>query len=265
MNRFIILSALTGMLFLHSCIISKKVEYLTDMIPDSAYRSMQIEPLHVQKGDRLRIVVLAKDMELATPFNMESGGYQVTNSGDIASDARASSVENTYLVSHDGHIDFPVFGELDVLGLSLDGVKELISKRVIADKLINEPVVRVELLNLRVNVMGEVNRIGVIDVPDGNITLLDAISRAGGLSLNAAPEKIAVIREENGVRKMMVNNLESKEIFDSPTYFLRQNDIVYVMPRGPRMTPREELGLRYTSLGLSLLAVIITTFTLLRN
>lgn len=264
MNRFIVLSAITGMLFLHSCIVSKKVDYLKDMVPDSAYHALQVQPLQVQKGDRLRILVQAKDMELAAPFNMESGGYQVASSGDIAPNNSAGTVENAYLVNHEGYIDFPVFGKLNVVGLSLDGVNDLISGRIKADKLINEPIVRVELLNLRVNVMGEVNRMGVIDVPDGNITLLDAISRSGGLSLNAAPEKIAVIREENGVRKMVLNNLESKEIFNSPTYFLRQNDIVYVMPKGPRMTPREEMGLRYTSFGLSILAVILTTITLLK-
>lgn len=263
MNRFIVLSVLTGMLFLNACIVSKKVYYLKDMIPDSAYHSLQIQPLQVQKGDRLRILVQAKDMELAAPFNMESGGYQVASSGDIASNTLAGALENTYLVNHEGNIDFPVFGKLNVLGFSLDGVNDLISGRIKADKLINEPIVKVELLNLKVNVMGEVNHNGVIDVPDGNITLLDAISRAGGLSLNAAPEKIAVIREENGVRKMVINNLESKEIFNSPTYFLRQNDIVYVMPKGARMTPREELGLRYTSLALGIIAVIMTTITLL--
>lgn len=263
MKRFLFTCSLLAIFcLLHSCILSKKMVYVKDMVADSAYLAMSTPVLKLQKGDRLNIVVSAKSPELAAPFNLEVGSYTVNEKGEV--DRRTSSYEKSYLVDDNGQIDFPILGRLDVLGLSLEQVKDVITNHIVNQQLISEPIVRVDLQNFKINVMGEVRRIGLIEVPDGKITILDALSEAGGLTLNGAPHKVVVIREENGQRTLVYNDLESTDIFTSPTFYLQQNDIVYVQPKGAEATPREQLGFRYASLGFSLLSVILTTIALLK-
>src|SRR5690606_16672026 len=110
---------------------------------------------------------------------------------------------------------------------SLDGVRDFLKDQLEKRNLLSSPVVKIELLNLKVLVMGEAGN-SIINAPDGRLTLLEAITQSGGLTRNAATDRISVIREENGIRKIYYNDIESKSIFDSPTYYLQQNDIVYV-------------------------------------
>lgn len=262
MNKLLFGIMAFSMLFLNSCLVSKKVVYVEDMLADSAYNVLAYQPIRVQKGDRLSIVVRAKTPELAAPFNMNRDGYTVNERGDVQTNVGTAVLEKGYLVDAAGEIDFPILGSLAVVDLSLDEVKSLIAKDIVSKQLINDPLVQVELLNLKINVMGEITQVGVLDVPEGRITLLDAISRAGGLTTNGAEEEIVVIRESNGQRIKMVNNLKTQDIFNAPSYHLQQNDIVYVMPKAGRFTPQQEMGFRYTSIGLSVITMILTVLTL---
>lgn len=145
----------------------------------------------------------------------------------------------------------------------MEEVRDLIRNRLINDRLINEPIVKVEILNFKVSITGAIgNR--VIDVPDGKMTLLEAITKAGGININAAPDKITVIREEDGMRRKIVTNIQSQEIFNSPAYYLRQNDIVYIEPRTTEVTPREDRFWRYFGTGMGLIGTVISVLTLIK-
>lgn len=260
MNRTLLICMVIGVLFLNSCLVSKKIVYVKDMEADSLYLALPQPMLKVQKGDRLNIVVRAKLAELAAPFNLEMGHYDLESKN---THVPQNTIKN-YLVDHQGQIDFPVLGKLYVEGLTLHEVKDKIFHEIVNEKLISEPLVQVDLVNLRVNVMGEVVRQQLIDVPEGRLTLLDALSHAGGLTVNGAADKVYVIREVGGKRTLIVNDLESKALFESPSYYLQQNDIVYVQPRSAQATPREQMGLRFASLGLSIISVTLALITLLK-
>ncbi|MGJ1266929.1 polysaccharide biosynthesis/export family protein [Sphingobacterium spiritivorum] len=267
MKRLIFALMLCSVILLNSCLVSKRMAYVQDMVPDSAYRIQQAQVTRIQKGDRISIVVSSKNPELAAPFNLGEGMYNVNEKGNISTstpNTGGANVAKGYLVDQAGEIDFPVLGSISVQGLSLEEIKELVRKRLVDGRLINEPIVRTELLNFKVNVMGEINRVGVLDVPDGSITLFDAVSRAGGLTTNGAPNKIAVIREENGVRKMTINDIQSENVFQSPTYVLKQNDIVYVMPRGGAVGTKEQQSWQLLSTGIGLVGLLISTLILLK-
>lgn len=153
----------------------------------------------------------AKSLELAAPFNTVAGTYKVGNDGSVSTGIDQSSNAQGYLIDREGNIAFPVLGNLHVEGLTLEEVRDLIRSRLINDRLINEPIVKVEILNFKVSITGAIgNRI--IEVPDGKITLLEAITKAGGIGVNAAPDKITVIREEDGIRRKIVTNIQSQEI-----------------------------------------------------
>lgn len=264
MKKFLPVFFIGCMLLLNSCIISKKVVYVKDMLPDTTYNVLEAPALRVQKGDRLSIVVRAKMPELAVPFNQGLGDYQVDGQGSVLANPSSTLAEKGYLVDANGEIDFPIFGTLNIEGMTLDRVRGMIKSRLVNEKLISDPIVKVELLNLKINMMGEVGSVGVLDVPEARITLLEAISRSGGLTNNAATDRIKVIREEDGLRKMVINDIQSKDIFNSPTYYLQQNDIVYVEPRDAQLTPKAENNLRYISTGVGILAAIFSILTFLK-
>jgi len=228
------------------------------MMPDSAYLATKIPDLRIQKNDRLSIVVTAKNPELAAPFYQSTGAYQVNEKGDVAMSSDQRLGDKGFLVDQSGHIEFPILGTMAVEGMTLEELKEYLRGQLERQKLIVNPIVKVELLNLKVNVMGSVNRVGVIDVPDAKMNLLEAISKAGGLSANAAPDKVTVIREQGGERKMIVHNIQSTDIFYSPGYYLQQNDIVYVAPKRGDVTTREQNNRIFISTGVSLLTLVFT-------
>ncbi len=256
MKNCFIIYVMSLILLLCSCVTTKKVVYLEDMRPDTTYSAADSPPLKVQKSDRISIIVSAKTPELAAPFNQATTNYSISEQGNIATGNGNNAETGGYLINDRGEIDFPVLGTLTVAGMTINQIKDLIKQRLINDKLINEPIVRVELLNLKINMLGEVNSVGMLTVPDGNITLLEAISRAGGLTVNAASNRIIVIRQEDGKRRMMVNDIKSREIFNAPSYHLRQNDIVYIEPKDAVPTPKTLNNWRYIGTGIGLLATI---------
>jgi len=249
-----------------SCIVPKKVVYLKDMEPNKVYNTALVPPLRVQKNDRLSIQVTSKNPELAVPFNPDGGVYNVSAQGSVSNvPLTGSNINKGYLVDQEGNIEFPVLGTLNVEGLTLDGVRDMMRDRLVNEQLISDAVIKIELMNLKITMMGAVAGVGVLDVPDSRITLIEAITRSGGLTANAKTSKVAVIREEAGGRKMYMNDIEKMDIFNSPTYYLQQNDIVYVEPRSAEMTPRETLTLTYIGLVTGFATMILGLLNLTRN
>ena len=139
-----------------------------------------------------------------------------------------------YLVNQDGNIDFPILGEIHVEGLTRMQATELIKKRLIEEELIKDPIVTVQFLNFKVSVIGEVGRPGTFDISGDRITLLEALSMAGDLTIYGRRDRVAVIREKDGKRSILYHDLRSSDIFQSPCYYLQQNDIVYVEPNNAK-------------------------------
>jgi polysaccharide export outer membrane protein len=230
------------------------------MIPDSLYTVQESQVIKVQQNDRLNIIVGSKSPELTAPFNFFSGSYRVDENANISTAPATATTgrDNEYVVDQKGNIEFPILGTLYVEGLTINGVGDLIKNLLVAKNLVNDPLVKVNLLNFKITIMGEVANVGVLSVPENRITLFDAISRSGGLTDNATPSKIAVIREENGERKITMNDIQSISVFNSPTYYLKQNDIVYVVPKSGRTDPREERFWRYFGTATGLISLVFT-------
>jgi polysaccharide export outer membrane protein len=110
----------------------------------------------------------------------------------------------------------------------------LITNKLKEEELLKDPIVLVEFLNFKISILGEVNRVGQFNVSGDRLTLLDAIAMAGDLTRNARLDRIAVIREYGNKRRIMWNDIRTKDIFTSPSYYLQQNDIVYVETNGRR-------------------------------
>lgn len=257
MNKVLLGLCLLGMLVFNSCKI-RKIVYVKDMEPNADYAIPEITPLKIQKGDRLSIIISAKKAELAAPFNDALGAYRVSNNGEVMTGTNQSAlIERGYLVNNEGNIEFPVFGNLAVENKSLAEIRTMIAKRLKDEKYIADPIIKVELMNMKINMLGEVGN-GVLNVPDSRINLLEAIAQQGGVSKNAATDRVIVIREENGVRKMYVNDIESKDIFNSPTFQLKQNDIVYVQPRDGQVTVKSDNTWRVIGIMTGFVSLIVS-------
>ena len=239
--------------FCTSCNSTKKVVYLQDVIPLKQQEIAQQFEMHIHVDDLLAIMVNSKDPELALPFNMPVVTYQ------IGAQTTAQQRILGYLVDTNGNIDFPILGKLHVEGLKVSEVTNLIRERIIAGNYIKDPIVSLEFLNFKYTVLGAVANNGTFTVDGDRITLIDAIARAGDLNAKARIDRVAVIREIGGERKMFMHDLRSMDIFDSPCYYLQQNDIVYVEPKY-RKKDNEDRGWQ---IGTTLLSVVTAVCSIL--
>ncbi len=163
-------------------------------------------------------------------FNEGGTAYSITTGGGAGGGGgTGNSAQNLgYLVDVNGFIDYPVIGKLKVSGLTLRQIKDLL-----ADKLkayVKEPVVEANIINFRVTVLGEVGRQGQIVAPNQKISIIDAIAASGDIPITGRKDNVLIIRETEGKREYARLNLNSKTVFSSPYYYLKQNDIIYVEP-----------------------------------
>lgn len=228
MKKFYMLFGLLIVFFFSSCGSRKDFVYLNDMQMGEKYTYDTKIESSVRVGDRLGITVSCKNPELAIPFNIQGGNFQVDVNGNVNS---VSQSDKGYLVDVEGNIDFPILGKQHVAGLTLNEIKEMLTSSIISNNYIKDPLVQVELLNFKYTVLGAVGRNGSFTSSGNRITLLEAIANAGDLTSKAKIDRVTVIREVDGTRQMFVHDLRSKDIFDSPCFYLQQNDVVYVEPK----------------------------------
>ena len=210
--------------FFTACTSTKKIIYLQDVVPLKQQEIEQKYEVIIHGDDLLAIMVNSRDPELALPFNMPMVSYQ------LGSNTGGQQRVLGYLVDTNGNIDFPIFGEIHVEGLTRMQLTELIKNKLIEGDLIKDPIVTVQFLNFKISVMGEVGRPGSFTISGDRITLLEALSMAGDLTIYGRRDRVGVIRENNGKRTILFHDLRSADIFNSPCYYLQQNDIVYVEP-----------------------------------
>jgi polysaccharide export outer membrane protein len=265
MKKSMFLWMVCGFVVMTSCVSPKKVIYLRDMEPNFLYFSASKPELRIEQDDRLRIVISSREPELTAPFNMGVGGYQIGTDGEVRTRAVVNPAQETgYMVDRQGNIEYPVLGILHVEGLTKKELADLLKDWLKQEKLINDAIVTVDLLNLKITMMGEVGSVGVLSVPDNRITLLEAITRAGGLTANASMDNVAVIREDGDGRRMLVNDLRTVDLFNSPGFYLQQNDIVYVKPKAGAPSAKETRAWQFYSTLLGLASTVVSTWLLIQ-
>lgn len=191
-----------------------------------AKKIQNYEPL-ISAGDRLSIVVNALDASSAAPYNLGSSSPAVGSfSSPGSASSSATSANRGYIVEADGTIHFPQLGKIRVAGIQRKQLIDSLTQRLV--KYVTDPIITVEFLNFKITVLGEVSRPGTLNIPDGKVTLIEAIGLAGDLPVTARRDNILVIREKNGQREFGHVNMLSKNVFNSPYFVLKQNDVVYV-------------------------------------
>ena len=254
MSRILFLF-LSALLALSSCVSSKAFVYLQDMQVGERYHFERKHETVVHRDDRLSITVSCKQPELALPFNAQNAAVKVSSTGEIS--ASADGADKGYRVDVDGNIDFPMLGKINVEGRTLAEVTQIIKNGIIEGNYIKNPLVAVDFLNFKYTVLGAVGSNGTYTVRGDRVTLLEAIANAGDLATNARVDKVTVIREIGNERQIFVHDLRSSNIFNSPCFYLQQNDIVYVEPKY-RKKERSERITQYITMTLSAIATACT-------
>ncbi len=249
--------------FLSSCSSVKNVAYLQNSDYIDVTRSEYLYDARIMPKDILTITVSTVNPEAAAPFNLS-----VANAYNNASRSLTSQpVLQTYLVDNNGTIEFPVVGRVQVGGLTKSGCEQMIHDKIMKYISQNEkPVVTVRMSNFKISVIGEVNRPGMFTVDNEKINVLEALAKAGDLTIYGVRDRVKLIREnDRGRKEIFTLNLNDADIISSPYYYLQQNDIIYVEPnevkaRNSSIGTSTTLWFTGTSILISLATLIYTIF-----
>lgn len=253
------LLGLTGAMFISSCISSKNVTYFQNLSTEkrSAMESVAkfTEPV-IQNDDILAISINTIDPNSSAAVNQ---------AGSVLSSQTSNNNREplNYLVDKNGEVELSLIGRVKVAGLNTFDAKELIRKK--ASKDLRDPNVSVRFANFKISVLGEVGRPAAYTVPNEKVSVLDALSLAGDLTIYGKRENVLVIRDNNGRKEFGRLNLNSTDTFNSPFYYLKQNDVVYVEPNKSRITTLNAPTRTVAALVISALGSAVLIFTRLNN
>ena len=235
MKRYIVLAALAAASFvLFSCKSTtyKQINYLQDIDADTTMAMPQNKGIVIQPKDQLSIVVSSRTPALAAEFNLPVASYQAGT--ELFLEGSGQQRLLGYVVDNEGYINFPVLGTMEAAGKTRWELQNFIRDEIINGGFIKDPIVTVEFLNFKVSVMGEVNSPGTFSIAGDKITIFGALALARDLTIFGRRDRIQVIRESGDVRKIYMLDLRSSDIFNSPAYYLQQNDMIYVEPNSVR-------------------------------
>lgn len=225
--------AILAILFI-SCASREKMAYYQDIQNLSSSEKKSYDPV-LKPDDLLMIFISAPDPEVAAPFNLST----ISLAGNTSSGL--SNVENsggqiryqTYLIDNNGLIQFPIIGNIKLGGLSREMALETIKTSL--KKYIQEPIVNLRILNYKVTVQGEVVRPGTFNILTERITLPEAISMAGDMTIYGKRDNVLIIREIDGKKTHNFVDMTKSDFINSPYYYLSQNDLVVVEPNKTRI------------------------------
>ena len=215
---------------LTSCVSSEKVTYMQGV--DKIFSESKVLPttydIRIQADDQLAISISAQEKELLEPFttktligNNSSGGGSNVKGGQY------------FTVDKSGCIDFPVFGQIKVLGYTRAELARLLEQRLKVGGYVTDPVVSVEIMSFHVSVLGEVGAPGVITASGERLSIFDALAQAGDIKPTGLRQKVLVLREQDGrLQSFRLDVSNAETVVNSPAYFLKQNDVIYVEPNG---------------------------------
>ncbi len=260
-------AAIVGLL-MAACTTPTNVSYFQDAALLDEMAVQQEQQLRLHTGDKVNIVVNSSNPMLQQQFTlMTAAGNTLGSSGspDISVGRNSNNQAIAYTVDEQGTIDFPVLGRISVGGKTRRELALYLQERLIERDLVTDPIVTVEYVNMGVNVLGEVNKAGRIDITKDRFTIVDAIAAAGDLTIYGVRERVMVNRQVDGVNRVYYVDLTNMQTtLASPVYYLRQNDLIYVAPNNKRKREAYSAGNTFNTPAVWIsIASLLTTITAL--
>ena len=242
---------LSILILFYSCNLNKKIVYFNGF-ESTKYQSVEVK---IKTNDLLQISIYNGDEVNSKIYNLPDA--QNINNGYLL----GAPIKSAYLVDQSGDVEIPNLGKIHVLGLTMNQVTDLI--KIKASEYMQKPTVFVRIQNFKVTVLGDVKNPGTIQVPNEKITIIEALGIAGDMNISAKRSSISVLRENNGMVHKIMLNINDQSIFNSPAYFLQQNDIVYVEPNRAKIN--SSLISSASGMFISVASLIITTINVIRK
>ena len=264
MKKSSLLLAIMAVLMMSSCVSTKKIVYFQD--PDQVFQDgqkiMQQYEMRLKPADQILIKVTCSEPALLSIFaqDITMGTAGNTSSQNITSTGSMTNAYG-YTVSNEGFVVLPAVGRVSVAGLTSDEAARRIEESIIAANLIKDPEVTVRLLNARVAVLGAVKNPQVVNLTSERNTILDVLSRCGDIADTGLRKKITLYREENGERRKYYIDLTNTDIFQSPAYYVQQNDLIYVEPNKSQ-TVKSSAFYTFLGAGASIISVVSAIVTI---
>lgn len=244
-----------------SCSTSSRLKYFQDMPEVKSGTNFQMTKFYetkIQPDDILNIRVSTVDIDASQAIN-NGNNVMPGNSMGVVNNSVNNQMVTGYLVDHDGTVELPVLGKIKVGGSTILEAKEKIRK--ITNEFYKEATVSVRFSNFRVVVLGEVAHPGTYVIPNQQVSILDAIGFSGDLTVYGKRSNVMLIRKDNDGQAVAVKmDLTTKEVFSSPYFYLKQNDVVYVEPARAKILNADTSVVRYLGLLASLASVAILIF-----
>ncbi|NLR94272.1 polysaccharide biosynthesis/export family protein [Flammeovirga agarivorans] len=266
MKHIRLLNFLFFSLVLGGCVSNKKISYLKhegeikeEVTYDSVYRSVESVPVALNKirpFDQILVEVKTVTPPEYNPFAYVEaiGGSSIAN---IQNPDQGSVLG--YTVDEKGFVDLPLIGSVDLGGLTFtEGEAKL---RGILKNMMDEPSVRIKLLNFRFTVLGEAERPGTYGTYSREISVLEGIARAGGVKEFGNRAKIKLLRKNGNITETIYLNLNDENFMQSPYYYLQQEDVIVVLPIERR--PTLEYVQKNVSIVASITAALVSIVTLI--
>ncbi len=229
-RKFLVL--VLASVLLCACGAPKQIVYFQDVESELGEQTASQKDIRIRPNDKISIVVNSKDPMLVNLFNLPVANRMI---GSTSSTGSISQGVSAYTIDKKGNIDFPVLGAIRIEGMTREEVAAHIKHELISKNLVKDPVVTVEFVNLTFSIMGEVASPGRYEINKDKVTILEAISMAGDLTIYGKRENILVMREENGVKQAYnINLCSAEQVYSSPAYYLQQNDVIYIEPNGTK-------------------------------
>jgi polysaccharide export outer membrane protein len=236
-----------------SCGSKKNVVYLQKKNAGNIETKISnYEPI-LQADDILLIIISAENPEVAAPYNVNLSNIQSSQ----MSPTNPLGLQS-HLIDKQGNIDFPLLGKIKLMGLTrIQAIQKI---EALLNNHIKDPNVYMRILNFKVSVIGEVNKPGTFPIQSERITLLEALSLAGDLTIYGNRNSILIIREKEGLKIIEKVDITKIDFINSPYYYLCQNDQIYVSPNKTKINA-SVIGPDIT-VGLSALSILVTILAL---
>jgi polysaccharide export outer membrane protein len=253
-NKPFCLLLLIGIFFITSCRTNYNAVYFSDL-DSSGHRELTSplfeEPL-IQTDDILNITVQTIDPVASAAINQ-------TPASVAQGSSQGQGAISGFLVDKNGNVEIPMLGVVKLAGLTTSLAKEVIRNK--AQQYYKDPTVQVRFSNYKITVLGEVNKPASYTVPNEKVTILDAISLAGDLTIYGKRDNIMLIRELGGKKEIVRLDLTSSKLISSPYFYLKQNDVLYVEPADSKVKAANAPRTQLITVGISIVTLVITILT----
>jgi polysaccharide export outer membrane protein len=257
------------MALLFACSTPTNIAYIQDVREGTVLTPPAASAIRLKPMDQISIIVSCRDPQVAAMFNLPTYTRRIGEQSNLSSNLGSNTNGMSgYTVGSNGAIDFPIIGEVIIAGLTREQAADLIKERLVDSKQIKDPVVTVEFMNLGFSVLSEVVRPGRYAIDRDRFTVLDALSRAGDLTIDGQRENVTLLRNEGGRDEVYrINLLNAQSLYSSPAFYVQQGDIIYVTPNERRQRESTINGntIRSTSFWISLSSLATSVAVLVIN